>query len=103
MKTNDVQRIEEGKAAFLAAQTKQQTRSAMLCLFVLSVTFVLPRFVPAPFGQVVMGVGAAVGFSAFFAMFSESLRSRSGSLRPAFCLLVFVWLCAAIGALFALI
>lgn len=103
MKTNDVQNVEDPNAAFLAAQAKQQTKSSLLCLFVLSVTFVLPRFVPTPFSQVVMGFGAAVGFSAYLATFPESLRSRSGSLTPAYCLLVFVWLCAATGTLFALI
>jgi len=99
MKTTDVQHIEEAKAAFLAARTKEQTKSAFLCMLVLFVIFVLPHFLPAPFGQIVMGVGGAAGFSAYFAMYPQSLRSRSGSMTAAFCLLAFLWLGAAVTTL----
>ena len=103
MKTNEAQKIEEANAALLAAQTKQQTKATFFGLLVLFVMFVLPRFVPAPFGSVVMGVGGAAAFSAYFYLFRESLRSRSGSLTPAFCLLSFVWFCAAVGIVFSIL
>jgi hypothetical protein len=102
MKTNEAQKNEEAKAAFLAAQSKQQTKAAFLCLLALFVIFVLPRFVPAPFGLIVMGGGAAASFSAYFCLLPQTLRSRSGSLVPAFCLLVFIWLCAAVPILLSL-
>jgi hypothetical protein len=103
MKTTEAQKIEEAKAAFLAAQTKRQTEAAFLCMLTLFVIFVLPRFVPAPFGQIIMAVGGAALFSAYFYLFPQTLRSRSGSLTPAFCLLAFVWLCAAVTTLVSLI
>ena len=103
MKTNEAQKNEETKAAFLAAQTKQQTKAAFLCLLALFVVFVVPRFVPAPFGLIVMLVGGAASFSASCYLFPQSLRSRSGSLTPAFCLLAFVWLCAAVTILLSLV
>ena len=99
MNANEAQKIEETKAAFLAAQTKQQTKAAFLCLFTLFVIFVLPRLVRAPIGQIIMGVGGAASFSAYFCLFSQTLRSRSGSMAPAFCLLAFIWLCAAVPIL----
>ena len=99
MNTNDAQRIEETKAAFIAAQTKQHTQAAFLCLFTLFSIFVLPHFVSARFGMVVMAVGVAVSFSTFFYLFHDKLRSRSGSLVPAFCLLAFILLCSAIPIL----
>jgi hypothetical protein len=102
MKTNEAQKIEEAKAAFLAAQTKQQTKAAFLGMLTLFVIFIMPRFVPAPFGQVVMAVGAAASFSAYFYMYPQTLRSRSGSLVPAFCLLALIWLCAAVPILLSL-
>jgi len=102
MKTNEVQKIEETKAAFLAAQTKQQTKAAFLCLLALFVIFILPRLVPAPIGLIIMGVGGAASFSAYFCLFPQTLRSRSGSLVPAFCLLAFIWLCAVVPILLSL-
>jgi hypothetical protein len=103
MNTTEVQRIEEAKASFLAAQTEQQVRAAYLGMLALFVIFVLPRFVPAPFDQIIMVAGAAASFSAYFCLFPQTLRSRRGSLAPAFCLLAFVWLCAAVTILLSLL
>ena len=102
MKTNEAQQIEATKSAFLAAQTKLQIQAAFLNLLIWIVVFVLPGFLPAPFDQIVMGVGCAVSFTAYFCLFPQTLRSRSGSLVPAYCLLAFVWLAAAVGILVSL-
>jgi len=102
MKPTDAQRIEESKAAFLAADTKRQTKAAFLCLATVFVIFVVPRFVPAPFGLITMVVGGAMSFSAYFFLYGQSLRTRNGSLTLAHCLLTFVWLCAVVVTLMSL-
>ena len=96
MKPTDAQRIEESKAAFLAAHTKRQTKAAFLCLLTIFVIFVLPRFLPPPFNVIAMAVGGAMSFSAYFFQYRQSLRTRKGSLAVAYCLLTFVWLCAVV-------
>lgn len=102
MKTTDARNIEEAKAAFSAAHTKQQTKAAFLCLLTFIVVLVLPRFVPSPFSGIVMVVGAAVSFTAYFLLYQWSLRTRTGSLALAYCLLAFMWLCAFVVALLSL-
>jgi hypothetical protein len=101
MKTSEVHNIGETKAAFLDAQRKQAIKSWLLCMLALFVIFVLPNFVPAPFDQIVMGVGSATVFSALVSMFPQSFRSRSGSLTPALCLLTFLWLGVTVTTLFS--
>ena len=102
MKTTDAQKIEEAKAAFSATHTKQQTKAALLCLLTVLVVFVVPQFVPSPFNTIAGVVGAAASFTAFFSFYPLSLRTRSGSLTPAFCLLAFMWLSAAVVTLLSL-
>jgi hypothetical protein len=100
MNAHEGQTIDETKAAFLAKRAKDQTRAALLCLLTGFLVYVMPRLVPAPFGPIMMAFGGAASFSVFFLMFPQTLRSRSGSLKPALCFLAFVWLCAAISILF---
>lgn len=96
MKTTDAQKIEETKTAFLTTHTKQQTKAAFLCLLTLFVVFVLPEFVPSPVSGIVMLVGAAASFTAYFSLYQHSLRTRNGSLTLAYYLLGFMWLCAVV-------
>lgn len=49
-----------------------------------------------PCSGMVAEVSAAILFTVYFCFYPDSLRSRSGSLMPAFCLTAFVWLCAAV-------
>jgi hypothetical protein len=102
MKTTDAQKIDEAKAAFLAAHTKQQTKAAFLCLLTLFVVIVLPELVPSPFSVIVMVGGSATLFTAFFLLYPQSLRTRNGSWTPAYCLLAFQWLCAVAVTLLSL-
>ena len=102
MKTTDAQKIEEAKAAFLAAHTKRQTKAAFLCLLTLFVVFVLPELVPSPFSGIVMVGGAATSFTAYFLLYPQSLRTRNGSWTLAYCLLAFLWLCAVVVTLLSL-
>jgi drug/metabolite transporter (DMT)-like permease len=99
MKTADAQKIEEAKVAFLAAQTKRQTKAALLCLLTVFAVFVLPRFFSSPISGIVLVVGGAVSFTSYFLIYQQSLRTRTGSLTLAYCLLAYMWLCAAIVAL----
>jgi hypothetical protein len=50
-----------------------------------------------------IAVAGAALFTIAFALRPEHFRSRSGSLNLAFCLLGFVWLCAAVPALLSLL
>ena len=102
MKTTNAQKIEEAKVAFLVAHTKQQTKAALSCLLVVFVVLVLPRFVPPPFGGIVMAIGAAASFTACFSLYQQSLRTRNGSQVLAYCLLAFMWLSAVILTLLSL-
>jgi hypothetical protein len=48
-------------------------------------------------------IGGSILFTFTFSFYPDSFRSRSGSLAPAFCLTVFVWLCAAVGGVMSLL
>jgi hypothetical protein len=84
MKTSEVQTM---------APTKMYLLSALTLVFVL---YVLP-FCSLP----VRSVGGAILFTVFFCFYPDSLRSRSRSLTPAFCLAAFVWFCAAVTVVFS--
>jgi hypothetical protein len=83
LKTTGAQKIEEAKAAFLAASSRRQTRAALLTMLTVVVVVIVPRFVPAPFDVVVMMVGGTILLSANLSLFPDSFRSRGGSLAPA--------------------
>jgi hypothetical protein len=79
MKTSDIQKTDA---------TKQILLSAVTMIFICGIL---------PFSNLPMrSFGGAVLFSIFFWVFPDSLRSRSGSLTPAFCLTAFLWLGAAV-------
>ena len=101
MKTSEVQKIQEDKAIWLSAHSKQQTNAAFLCLLTWFVIFVLPQFIPAPYSLIVMLVGGAASFHASLYLFPQSYCTRTGSLTPVHCLLAFLWLIAFVGTFFA--
>lgn len=102
MRTPDPCRIEEAKAASLASHTKQPTKVTLLCLLTVFVIFVLPQVIPSPLNHIAGVAGAAASFIVFFSFYHQSLRTRHGSLTPAFCLLAFIWLSAAVVTLLSL-
>ena len=79
MKTSDIQKTDA---------TKQIALSAFAVIFF---CFILP-FCSLP----MRSAGGAILFTVYFWLFPDSLRSRSGSLMPAYCLAAFVWLCAIV-------
>ena len=103
MKAPDAQSIEVAKAACLQrVRTRQQTKAGiLLCNVVL--LFILPQLFPSPFDCIAMGIGGAISFTIFFFLKPESLRSRRGSLIPAICLVVAMWLFAAVTTVISLI
>jgi len=49
-----------------------------------------------------IGFAGAALFTISFCLHPHHFRSRRGSLTPAFCLIAFVWLCAAVPILLPL-
>ena len=82
-------------SAALAPQRKQAAKSVVLCLVILFVIFGLPRFFPEPLRLIIMTVGSAAGYSAELFFFPQLFRGRTGSLKQAYGILVFMWLLAA--------
>jgi hypothetical protein len=79
MKTNEIQKIDSTRDSFFYALI-----AIVLCFY-------------SPFCIRVMHEAApAVLFTAYLWLFPDSLRTRSGSLVPAFCLTGFLWLCTAV-------
>jgi hypothetical protein len=62
---------------------------SLICI--LSVFFILPRY-----GSMSVMVGCASILSAYVAILPEHFRSRSGSMTAATCLVVAMWLAAAV-------
>ncbi len=73
----------------------QQTDSARQCLLS-ALTVIFLCWVLQLGSLPVVSVGAAIWFTVFLGFYRDNLRSRSGSLTPAFCLTAFLWLCAAV-------
>lgn len=64
---------------------------------VLCVAFILPQL-----GSVAVMVGCATILSAYVLAQPEAFCSRSGSLRPATCLVIAMWVAATVIAILAL-
>ena len=77
---------------FSLDRTRQQNRATLLMVFTLVIIFILPQFIPAPFGEMVMGFGATISFTAYVLLQPDSFRSRSGSLMQAICLVTAMWI-----------
>jgi len=79
MKTNEIQKADSTRECFFYALI-----AVVLCFY-------------SPFSiRVMHGAAPAVVFTAYLWLFPESLRSRRGSLVPAFCLTGFLWLGVAV-------
>ena len=83
MKTNETQITEPAKTAILTMSV------LVFSIIILS----------SP-GAEVIGFSGAALLTIAFGLHSHHFRSRRGSLTPAFCLLAFVWLCAAVTIFF---
>lgn len=95
-------------AAMSARQQKLQNRQQSQAGFVfliptVSILFILPNYLTSPYDVMSMGFGSAAMFSTFLYLYSDSLRSRGGSLVPALWLAVTLWLLAVIGTAVSLI
>ncbi len=108
MKASDERDIEMARAleagrAWQRENNKQQSKAALLLIPGMVVMFILLEYVPSPFDSIAMAIGAAISFTVFFFLETESLRSRRGSLIPAICLVAAMWLFAAITVVVSLI
>ena len=105
MKASDAQSMEVAEAALLQRLRAQQEANFGILLLVCNVVllFILPEYSPSPFDGIAMGIGAAISFTIFFFLKTESLRSRRGSLIPAICLVAAMWLLAAVTTVISLI
>ena len=94
-------------AAMVARQQKlnrQQTHTGLVFLVVtVAIVFIIPEYLTPPYDVMWMSFGSAALFSVFFYLYRESLRSRSGSLVPARCLVAALWMSAAVTAVVSLI
>ena len=72
--------------------------SVLSALTLLYFFFVLPSDNAA-----LMGIGAGALFSMVVGFHPEHFRSRRGSLKPALLLVAFVWICAAVPGILAVV
>ena len=85
-------------------RARQESKVGILELVCcVGLVFIVPEYFPSPFDSIALGIGAAISFTIFFFLHPESLRSRRGSLIPAICLVVAMWLFAAVGTVISLI
>ena len=104
MKASDAQSIEVTNAARLQRfRAQQESKLGILLVCNVILLFILPEYFPSPFDSIAMGIGAAISFTIFFFLKSESLRSRRGSLIPAICLVAAMWIFAAVTTVISLI
>ena len=68
-----------------------------------AILFILPEYLTPPFDVMFMGLGAAAMFTVFSYLYPDSLRSRSGSLVPAYCLVAALWVLAVVSTVVSLI
>jgi hypothetical protein len=80
-------------------ETRETASAKTVLISALTVVFVL---YVVPFCSLpVRSVSGAVLFTIVFGFYRDSFRSRSRSLIPAYCLVAFVWLCAAVTIAFS--
>lgn len=103
MKALDAETIEADRAAFLRECKRRQKRGALLSAIAIVVLFILPLFIPSPFGVMVMGFGSAILMTTYVYLQPESFRDRGGSLIAAICLVTAMWIAAVISTVFSLI
>ena len=91
----------ESDAAMEARQQQQQTLNRqqtltglVLLVVILATFFILPRYLTPPYDTMSMGFGSAATLTILLYLNPDSLRSRGGSLVPAICLVVALWLSA---------
>jgi hypothetical protein len=84
-------------------RTRQQNRAGLLLLITIVVLFILPQFIPSPFGEMVMVFGSAIVLTTYVYLQPDSFRSRSGSLTMAICLVTAMWLGAVVVTVISLI
>ena len=94
-------------AAMTARQqtlNRQQTWAGLVLLVVTVATlFILPQYLTSPYEDISMGFGSAAILTTFLCLYPESFRSRGGSLVPALCLVVALWLSAVATTALSLI
>ena len=95
--------------AIVARQQKlirQQTHTGLVSLVVtlacVAALFILPQLTP-PYDVMSMGLGSAAGLTALLVFNPKSLRSRGGSLVPAWFLVAALWLLAVVSTVVSLI
>ncbi len=87
------------RAAIAAHQRQHAARQTRIGLILMTVAvlvlFILPRQVPTPYGALVGSLGGALLMTIYLGLLPETLRSRTGSMTPAYCLVGALWLGAA--------
>ena len=78
---------------------RQQYKAALMLLITMvacGILLVSPSYLPARYASMVMSIGPAIYMTGYLYLYPNSLRSRSGSLFTAVCLVAFLWL-GAVG------
>ena len=86
----------------ILSQKRQQNSTTLLSLITIVVVFILPRFIPSPFAEWVMGFGCAILMTIMVCQQPESFRSRSGSMNQAICLVAALWIVAVVASVLPL-
>lgn len=93
MTTPEVSNMQKANA-ILQQWNRQHYRAALLTAIPVLAGFVLAEYAPPVLGNIGMAVGPAIGLSIGLALIPGDLRSRSGSLIPAICLVAAMWTAA---------
>lgn len=102
MKTIEEQKLEDTNH-FLRAWNKQHYKAGLFVAIPSIAGFLAAQIVPSPFGIIAMAVGPAIGLSIGVRLIPNDFRSRSGSVTPAICLVVAMWIAALVTTVSSLL
>lgn len=76
---------------------RQQSKAALMAIIMLvgcGMLVASPTYLPARYACMVMSIGPAIYMTVYLYLYPNSLRSSSGSLFTAVCLVAWLWLSA---------
>lgn len=91
-------------AARQQPRNRQHTQAGVVFVAAtVAILFIIPQYLASPYAGMTMSFGSAALLTVLLYLQSESFRSRRGSLVPAICLVIALWLLAAVSTALSLI
>ena len=95
--SNDAMMVAHQQGFNQQAQNRQQYQAALMVIITMVACGILlasPSYLSARYACMVMSIGPAIYMTVYLYLYPNSLRSSSGSLFTAVCLVAFLWLSA---------